>query len=415
MSSGVAFGSTTGPAAPGTVNVSVGFQPAALIIWLTHRTAVTTGVDEGFSHAYGFSDGTNHYCAGWANADVAGATFRNFAVATKVIHMRDPSGTLIAEATVSFSATGFTLDWTTVAAQYIAQYVCLGGDNVSAKVGTITSPGSVTTVESASLGFAPKGVVFASAHQGTLPLDATGGTCSFGAASATGSTEIVSTSWGKINSGASDPAQSLMRNVNYGSQDSVLNNDEIFTLSALGSDTFTASFSSSANSNLTYGFLAIGGSSGNIYVTHDSSRTSTGTTPHTGAGFAPTGALIFSGSADAAFGTDETDGAAFVIGGSDDDSNEGYMASQSKAGSPSDVGVVVSNAVGESVGLVATAAVGAPAVLDEAAIQSFDADGLTLNWTTADATARQLGIIMFLGGTEIGGFGSGIINSDKVA
>jgi hypothetical protein len=413
MSTGIQYGHTTAPGSATTLAVSgLGFTPVAVIFWLTERTSVTTGADGDATIAYGFSDGTNEYGAGTAVDDGGGLTFRGYASASAAIHMRQANGTLLQEATVlSFDAGGFTLSFTTSTAAVIIHYLAIGGVGVSAKVGTIASPGSATTVESSSLGFQPVGLFFAGAVPGALPLDTTSAGGFFGAASATGTAEIVSATWGKINSGSTDPAQSLMFDTKAVSQDTVMNNDEHFTVSALGSDTFTLNFSTSSNT-MNYGFLALAGV--NMYVTHDESPAATGADAITGAGFQPTGALLFGTGSTSAFGTDDTGGSEFAIGGVDDEGNEGYIVQQNKAGSPADGNMVVDHDTGSVIGFVDVAGTGAHAVVDEASLTSFDADGMTLNWDTADANTRLMAIVMLKGGAELSGFTNGIVFSDGV-
>jgi hypothetical protein len=127
-------------------------------------------------------------------------------------------------------------------------------------------------------------------------------------------------------------------------------------------------------------YLALEG--GSYKVGSDTQKATTGTEATTGVGFQPTGLFMFSTNLATSASIDQTS-CRISIGGSDG-TNEGgiwFQSADNVADSDIDSRTYTDKIIGFST---------QPSTTDaEADLSSFDSDGFTLNWTTADATARE--------------------------
>jgi hypothetical protein len=141
----------------------VGFQPDALVICQTNRTA--TGIARGnIFFGFGVSDGTNDFAAAFFGDDNVGTTIESSKLDTgSAVLLVNSSGVLL-EATVdSLDADGFTLDFTTASGAAPKAFVlCLKGGQF--KVGNDTQPTSVGTKATTGTGFEPVGLVTITAN-----------------------------------------------------------------------------------------------------------------------------------------------------------------------------------------------------------------------------------------------------------
>jgi hypothetical protein len=119
--------------------------------------------------------------------------------------------------------------------------------------------------------------------------------------------------------------------------------------------------------------------------------TSTGTTALTGFGFQPSGVLAASWNLVANAGlrttTDHVDAGSLSLGFAEGSEQVGVWSS-SKFAVPTQT--ARAEWLNDTIRLYSAAATGSSSTLNAAAdLQTFDSDGLTWNWTAADATARQ--------------------------
>ncbi len=118
-------GKSTG--APNT-NVVTGlkFRPDALILWATTNTV--DGTIAQYQQSHGFSDGTNHYSVCGTSETAVTTSNSNRRHASKGLTFLNLTQTLIAECDVSFQSDGFTLTWTTNnSAAYIIHWLAIEG------------------------------------------------------------------------------------------------------------------------------------------------------------------------------------------------------------------------------------------------------------------------------------------------
>lgn len=138
----------------------VGFQPKALLFWITDRTGAGSGAYARFGR--GWTDGTNQGAAATAWDDSSGVSnSRDRVVTTKCITLIDHGGNLLAEAgIVSLNADGFTINWSTAGGSRLVTYLALGGDALTnAKAGGFIYPGDGNPYSETGVGIQPDAVL----------------------------------------------------------------------------------------------------------------------------------------------------------------------------------------------------------------------------------------------------------------
>ncbi len=146
------------------VVTGVGFRPKALLIW-SANTAQTPPEFNDFNYwSAGLTDGTSHMALTSVSFDAQATSDMSQGITTSaIVTSEDTAGTQQHRATLTtFSADGFTLDWTNIfgseARHYV--YLAIGGANVSAKVGSFNSNTATGAQAVTGLGFQPTGVIF---------------------------------------------------------------------------------------------------------------------------------------------------------------------------------------------------------------------------------------------------------------
>lgn len=161
------MGTLSQPTSTGNQQITgVGFQPEALIFWMTNLTAEGNGASSYL--AKGFTDGTNQGSTAVAWQDGFN-TVQDRTVATKVISLVNETGTVLAEAgIVSLDTDGFTINWTTVdSTQRLVTYLALGGTSfTNVKVGSVT--GTTSPLAVSGVGFQPDAVLLVGRQDSTL-------------------------------------------------------------------------------------------------------------------------------------------------------------------------------------------------------------------------------------------------------
>lgn len=356
----------------------VGFQPKLVILFGTLFNAVGTNTAR---MSIGASDGTNE-----------------FTVAEHIQHGADPTnaltikktgsclinlgsaGTAVLDGTmVSLDADGFTVNWTTVlASSYTISYICLGGaDLANAYVGSMDLTTSTGNQSVTGLGTQPDSVMFFTGDTGTAATSSLNARLGLGAATAT------TARWAAA--GASLDNVSTSQADRYFATDkcvlSVTNTAVNFAADFVSFDAggFTINKTTAPGSITRIFYIALDGPSakaGNL-----TQRTSVGTKAETGVGFTPSIELFGTTGSPAADALQTTLFLGFGAGVS-------ATERRAMADYQSDGSLNTSNSSGaKAVGIWTTI------TNAEADISSQDADGFTLNWTTADATARHIGYL----------------------
>jgi hypothetical protein len=163
--------------ATGNQAVPLAFEPIAVLFWWVAQTSAGWGVDEqlGFGFAANTTPvGSSYISTGAHNGVTTSATERKYNKAA-AIGLVQFSGTNLGEATITFSPSGFTLDWTTApVGAFILYYLAIGGTgytNAAVVPWTSATTAGVQTVTS-SLMFTPGCIITIGTADSTASPDA---------------------------------------------------------------------------------------------------------------------------------------------------------------------------------------------------------------------------------------------------
>ena len=361
----------------------VGFQPKAVIFFATNQTA--TGYAAGMSVALGWAiSSTGRYSISNASDDnvtTSNAGYRQSDQTCLVpLSNGTPTNGVLGDF-VSMDSDGFTVNWTTNdGTARIIHYMAIGGSDVSnVATGNFLQPTSTGNQAITSLGFRPDLVFFAGMGDAVAGNGA-GGRLSFGAASGGSNQGLIYLRELDAQTTMS-VSNALMTDSIYYQGDPVAGNARRASFVSLDNSGFTINWSivdGTATRNLSY--LAIQG--GRYWVGADSQKTSTGTKANATPGFQPRG--VFFMSADATTSSSRNDAQEKISIGGTDGTTQGAIW-----GSATD-NVTTTDTNSATLTSVALRMATNTATTDaEATISSLDLAGYTLNWTTADATARE--------------------------
>ncbi len=378
------------------VETGVGFQPKALLLWFTRQTA--TGFASTMALTVGFTtDSTQRGSLSMYSEDNVGTVnnvhyLRDTAAVAGIV--RSAGNNFVSDicTLTSFDADGFTLSYSkdlTFGGQWICHYIALGGtDLTNAWSGTITTPIVTGPQPYTGVGFEPDCLILLSALTHTLATQTATGS-KFGIGAFDGTTQA--TSFVEENTTSPTDLHSIQTGEIIHALNQAGTDNTVATATSFDADGFTLNFSvAQANARFVHA-LALKG--GQYKVVTDTQKTSTGTKQKTGVGFTPTGLLLFGTNRAASASVDAT-GSSLSIGGSD-----GTTEGASWTGSVDNVGTTDENSATLTDKIIRHAT--GPSTTDaEANLSSFDSDGYTLNWTTADATAREF-IALAFGDTSL--------------
>lgn len=399
MAMSVKKGSFQAPTATGNVGTTgVGFTPTALILFATKQNAA--GYAAGGCIAIGFCvSATKRKTNAIASDDNVGTPNAGRRSADLAISITDGTPTVLAEADfVSMDGDGFTLNWTTAGASkdYIIHYLALGGASLTnADVGDWTPAASTGNLAKTGVGFQPDIVFLMGANQtGANPVAVAGYNISLSAFVSGTKRGAVAVAGRDATANTLDHSyqRALAHSSIQTTTDNALQSEADFV--SMDSDGWTLNFSSRVAADH-YAYLALKG--GSYWAGVDTQKTSTGTQAKTGFGFLPAGLLFFGTNRANSASIDDTLSKLSV--GATDGVNQGatwFEDVDNLATTDSNMRNVTSVTLTHSASAATTTA--------EAAISSMDADGYTLNWTTADGTAREF-IAVGFGPAAVGGAG----------
>lgn len=296
-------------------------------------------------------------------------------------------GTMTSASLTSLDADGFTLNWGSVpdATARVIQVLCLGGTDLSnAFVNELAHKTTTGNQAYTGVGFQPATLIFGAQLAATTDPFALGvgnATQIFGAATSTTNRFYTA---GRHKDNANPTVQRAQQK---STQCIGLTGDAAVLAEAdfvsFDSDGFTLNFSTVSGTAWLTGYLALKGLQAKIISF--TSPGSTGNVGYTGAGFTP-GAVIFSSDCGVS-STANTAHCRRMLGMATSSTNRGVISWAGKDA------VATSNT---SQNLDRTACVkhivengATPTFPSVADFVSFDADGFTLNWSVADATARE--------------------------
>jgi hypothetical protein len=390
-----AVGSFTKPTSGSsqTVSHTLGQTPKALILWTAGKTNETPS--SGFSFGMGVYDGLTNLSTGMDVRDAVSPASSARRLADRAITIVQYDQTTLAEANVTaWSATNFTLNWTTNldSAAYVIHYIAIGGPQVSAKAVTWTAPTAPGSRAVSNVGFQPEAVLHfyaGGAFVSAPPSASANGVFGMGAMDRAGG------QWANMfgDSSNSNPTTSSRAQRTDSALYMTTDNPSVAiskeaTFTSMSGSGFTVNFTSASTaSHATQIFsLALAG----VRAKVGSFNKSTGGAPASqavaGTGFRP-GVVFLSSIQTTAQSSGTVHGAHARLGiGASDGPHEGSsaMASADNA-SPSNVdGYDRTSKVFLKVDTTSLATDA------EADFTSFDANGFTLNWTKNDATGSQI-------------------------
>jgi hypothetical protein len=332
----------------------------------------------------GFTDGMTDHCQAISSEDAGANSDADGRHAALVLSILDFAQTVLAECELtSFDADGFTVNWTTNnASAYIIHYLAIGGadlSNVDANffvANTSTGEQSITGV-----GFQPDALIFISTSSNADPpaTAALGHICVGYATSSAERGVVVGKSRNGFSVADTERYQQTDECIAIVKFDGGARAEADFV--SMDADGFTIN-RGVADVAWRIGFLALKG--GQYFVGSETQKTSTGAKATTGVGFEPTGLLIagFNAVANASVATHNR----ISLGAASAAGIEGCTwigDTDAAADMSTDMSTIATKV------LMHIDTDGPSAVDAEADLDSFDADGFTLGWTTADAVARQ--------------------------
>jgi hypothetical protein len=367
------------PASTGNQSVSgLGFTPQAIIFFSSGQTA--TGYAAGSAVAIGAMTTSNLTSTTTKERDASTSSTtstRQGTGSTTQFLVQHPTniGTAGVFTRVSIDADGFTVNWSTVLSGLIVHYWAIGGISNAKAGGGGLQFATAGNQSFTGVGFQPDAILmFANANES--------GNMGMSVGAATSASSRACSSFDDANSAAnvtqvsSQQVSTLVLNAMYRDASEVSAD-----LVSMDSDGFTLNFvNPGAVSFVNHSWIAIKG--GNPAVGVDTQKTSTGTKSTIGAGSPREGVMIWS--TNLAASTSLITNTAKLSIGASDGTNHGAIWAQSQDAvgtTNTDERTVTTVAIGMSTQAATTNA--------EATVTSLDNDGFTLDWTTADATARE--------------------------
>lgn len=378
-------GVITSPTTTGNQSISgLGFQPKVVLFWATRNTA------HGFSAAtiqqmFGVAVSSTQrwvYVGASDNAAASSNAGRSSFNTQCIRMLSDGTPTLDAIADfVSHDTDGFTINWSDAPSTAIlVHYLALGGTDITnVFAATNATPGATGNVSYTAPGFQPDFLLTAT-NIANINNSFTEHNLTLGFASA-------STAQGAAAIRDRD-GQATMDTVSRQVTDKVLcassststSNVLHAALASFDATGFTLTWSGTMSSSQAFGYLCIKG--GQFKVGAETQRTSVGTKATTGVGFKPAALLALGWNKVANTALDTTD-MRFTVGGADG-VREGHTWVQS-ADATADSDTDQRSSDTKFLGFCTQ-----PTTVNaECDVSTMDADGYTLDWTTADATARQ--------------------------
>lgn len=371
----------------------LGFQPKAIIFFASRATA--DGFAIHFSQTLGFvSDSAGRACSMCVDDAIVGAgnEVRRQDTGTTAFHVFNTGVATTASAAniVSFDSDGFTLNYTAANQAVIIHFIALGGSDIEEVfVGGFTETGVLGRQEITGVGFSPDLVLFASHYVNTTDALSSTAELAVGAACRDRDGGIRQASSVVRQGNNLTPTQVVSQQRPLKSIQHITSTSEtqgtVGAVTEFTADGFVMNWEVVGATPID-AFLAIKG--GSWFLGEDKQGVTTGNKSRVGVGFRPKGAFFFSVNQ---VESPLLDGTVMkhTLGGSDG-TDEGAIWGQST----DNVGTSDANCGTWSTKSLVFASNPTPSIDAEADL-TFDDDGYTLNWTTADAVARSFYALLF--------------------
>lgn len=362
----------------------VGFQPD-LVLGIGHGAAADGNVANGrFLFAAGKSSSERAVASIYADDNAGDTNTAHVLKDDYFISVPTPDAALDTIDLVSMDSDGFTVTHPINRNGQIYPYLAMQG--VQSKIGSFDLNTSTGNQSVTGVGFQPKLVILWTSAPNTTEGGSAHAYFSFGAGTSSSS---------RFSHGMSDIDNTPVGRTNRYSSDSHIYTETIegdligaqADLVSLDSNGFTIEVETAPAAARRILYLAIGGGRVEVNVGRITSKTSTGNQGYTGVGFEP-GALLFIAD-DLSVAQMDTviPGGMVAIGFARTAAEQAYCGYVSEdAASSSDTGSRMSRT--KCIGTIASTDINTQ--VTEADLVSMNADGFTLNWSTANATARAI-------------------------
>lgn len=280
---------------------------------------------------------------------------------------------------VSFNPDGFTINVTTSASTRIVGFIAIGGPDFSAKVGTFDGPASAATSTVSGLGFKSSVVILGNTQSNITEGSALSYIYMLGAAVSSSSRWVIQT----IGLEATEPTQENR----YWSTTEIVHrqsdggNSQVANFVSHNDNGFSISFTTTSTS-MRYGYIALGGISAQTGTFAQPGAAST--QEISGLNFHPRLLLFGSTSTTSASGTYEAHSRMAIGAGA-----SASLMFATSYGSSDAVSTSVADRRSVNSQVITHLTEGTPTVNAEADLLSTRAGAFNLNWSTADASARN--------------------------
>lgn len=385
-----ATGSFACPGSTGSQAVTgVGFKPKAVFFFYNEKTA--DGSAAGGALGFGISDASANQFANSISDDDALGTSNTGNSTSLVSAIRYDSASQAAvyqAAVTSMDTDGFTVNWTTVSSGVVISYLAIGGADVRAKVGNVIKAAVTGNQAVTGVGFQP-----------TMVLNNIARSASSGAAASTymdiGVAKSSSSRWLSWGGGGDNVTPTRAYRAQRTDGFSVIRSSNSTLLSeadfvSMDSDGFTINWTTNDGGAQRVKYLALAGAS--FAIGSFTQKTSTGNQSTTGTGFRPSALFLVSiNNVTTASVLSTARRISMGIGVSSTSRRCYWEGSVGAAGTSS----VSQDLDSTKIIKLMTEAGASPTTQAAADLVSMDSNGFTLNWTTADATAREILYIAF--------------------
>jgi hypothetical protein len=373
---------------PQVVSHTLGRAPKALMMWTVGASPASPSTDS--LHAIGVSDGLHSgMSAAMSSHGGVSPTSSSRRIANKALSVVRWDLTTLAEADLAaWDASTFTLDWTTNGdTPYAVHYALVGGDGVSAKVISWQAPGALGLKAVAGVGFQPdvvfhfhSGWFFTAAPPATITnagfglgvMDRAGGQCANHIRASDAKNPSLT-----ARAQRTDAALYMTHEVGP-----IVTKQASFV--SMDGDGFTMNFTT-ANSSATQIFsLALAGVRAKVGAFAKTTGVAPSRQPVAGVGMKP-GVVILSSVQDVAETAITVDHLRYAMGAVDGAHEVTSALVDTHAVSPSAAAAV--DVADTAFVKISNATRNIEARAD---VQSLDADGFTLDWTSNDAIATQI-------------------------
>lgn len=351
----------------------VGFQPKAVIFFWNNRTSDGTDTTSG-SIGYGLATSSSNRVGLCAFRSTTSATARSRHDDSKCLTMINGSGTVLSGADlVTMDSDGFTINWTTAdAVARKINFVALGGsDLTNAYIKQFTFPAGSGNQSHTGVGFQPDSMMLFSVANTTAPPNSQS-FMRMDVGAAVSSSERAGTSMEA--NGTTTGRKRQRTNLQIPN----VSNPQDIDFVSFDADGFTIS---SAGGTAYYGYaLCLKGPRMKIGTL--TQPTSTGNQAVTGVGFSPQVAMFLNW-CEPANTSSVTTSAMQGFGAATSSSARAHIAAYYASTRNTN-----QNNNLDSIKCIKTFSTSA--LTSDADLVSMDSDGFTVNWTTADATSREI-------------------------